>query len=354
MPGSELCLIQGVCNYHKPVKCVRDALTRILLTGGSGFIGSHLSGHLKSRGYTVRCLVHKTGNMNRRLSFDEICYGDVTQKETLSKAVRGVNIVVHLAAIRGEKPVPMQSYWDVNVSGTANLVEACRVEGVRRFIYCSTVGVMGWIKNPPADESRPLNPTGAYHVTKARAEELVREYTVRSSIEGTIVRPVITYGAGDIDGMVFKLTRLLRRRRFIWIGRAANRVHLVAIENLIQGFGAVIGNKGSVGETFIIADPTPIPMNHLVNVICDTLKVNPPMFRLPTRLAKLLAVTTGKLGSASADAEESKLTPMRVDLLTRDRCYDISKARALGYNPHIQTTSGLRTAVEWMKDKQLV
>jgi len=333
---------------------VRGALTRILLTGGSGFIGSHLSGHLKSTGYTVRCLIHKTSVMNHPLSVDEICYGDVTQKASLSKAVRGVNVVVHLAAIRGEKPVPIRSYWDVNVSGTANLLEACRVEGVRRFIYCSTVGVMGWIKNPPADESRPLNPIGAYHVTKARAEELVREHTGRGSIEGTIVRPVITYGSGDMDGMVFKLTRLLRMGRFVWIGSAANRVHLVAIENLMQGFEAVIGKKGSVGETFIIADPTPITMNHLVQVICDTLAVNPPMFRVPTQLAKLVAVVTGKIESTGDGPGESKLTPMRVDVLTRDRCYDISKARALGYTPHTQTTRGLRMAVEWMKDKQLV
>jgi len=293
--------------------------------------------------------------MNRLLSAaDEICYGDVTQKESLPNAVRGANVVVHLAAIRGEKPVPMKSYWGVNVTGTANLLEACRVEGVRRFIHCSTVGVMGFVKDPPADESRPLNPIGAYHVTKARAEELVREYTVRSSIEGTIVRPVITYGAGDVDGMVFKLTRLLQMRRFIWIGRATNRVHLVAIENLMQGFHAVIKNKGSVGETLIIADPTPIMMDQLVRVICGSLNVNPPTLRVPTSLAKFVAALTGKFKSARMGAGELKPTAMGVDLLTRDRCYDISKARALGYNPLIQTTRGIEMAVEWMKDKQLI
>ena len=323
-------------------------MTTVLLTGATGFIGAHLVRFLDSRGYAVRCLARKTSNLSQlAVITKEIFYGDVTQRETLPKALRGADIVVHLAAIRGEKPISMNEYWSVNVSGTANLLEACHAEGVRRFIYCSTVGVMGWIKDPPADERYAINPIGAYHVTKARAEDVVREYTSRGSIEGTVVRPGITYGAGDRDGMIFKLTRMLRHKRFIWIGNGANRLHLVAIENLMQGFETLIKNRGSVGGTFIIADATPITMDRVVRTICDALKVNPPVWRVPTLLVRKLAVMTAKLASAKLGERAPKLTPMQVDMLTRDRCYDISKARSLGYIPDIPTPTGLRRAVEW-------
>jgi len=106
----------------------------------------------------------------------EICCGDVTQFDTSHKALRGTDMVVHLAGIRGDRPISMNEYRAVNVTETANLLKSCHVEGVRRFIYCSTVGVMGWIKNPPADETCKLRPIGPYHITKARAEELVTEY----------------------------------------------------------------------------------------------------------------------------------------------------------------------------------
>jgi nucleoside-diphosphate-sugar epimerase len=330
-------------------------LTTVLLTGATGFLGSHLIRFLDSRGYAVRCLARKTSNLGQLPTITkEIFYGDVTQRETLPKALHAADVVVHLAAIRGEKPIPMNEYWSVNVSGTANLLEACHAEGVRRFIYCSTVGVMGWIKDPPADERHAINPIGAYHVTKARAEELVREYTSRGSIEGTVVRPVITYGAGDRDGMIFKLTRMLRNKRFVWIGDGANRLHLVAIENLMQGFETMIENRGSVGETFIIADATPITMDQVVRTICDALEVDPPVWRVPASLVRKVAVMAAKLASAKPGGREPMFTSMQVDILTRDRCYDISKARSVGYSPHVPTTTGLRRAVEWMRSQQLI
>ena len=329
-------------------------MATILLTGATGFIGSNLARFLNSRGFAVRCLARKTSNVGQLADFTtEICYGDVTQKQTLPIALNGADIVVHLAAIRGEKPMSMEEYREVNVSGTINLLETCRVQGVKRFIYCSTVGVMGWIRNPPADETYPANPIGAYHVTKARAEELVREYTSRGLIEGTVVRPVITYGAGDRDGWVFRLARLLRNKRFIWIGDGANRVHLVAIENLMQGFETIIKNRHSIGETLIIADSAPITMNRVVRTICTALNVDPPSLRLPTSLVRSLAAVAAKL-QPTLGGKEPLLTPMRVDVLTRDRCYDISKARLLGYSPHISTPAGLRRAVEWMKSQQLI
>jgi nucleoside-diphosphate-sugar epimerase len=330
-------------------------LKTVLVTGATGFIGPHLVRLLSSQGYSVKCLARKTSNISELSKIAaKICYGDVTEFDTLPRALRGTDVVVHLAAVRGDRPISMNEYRAVNVTGTANLLKSCRVEGVRRFIYCSTVGVMGWIENPPADETCKLRPIGPYHVTKARAEELVREYTGQGVVEGTIVRPGITYGVGDTDGMIFKLTQLLARKRFIWIGNGTNRVHLVATENLTEGFRTIIDNEGSIGGTFIVADSAPITMECLVHTICDALRVDPPILRVPTSLARRLAVAAEKFGMATHARRASMFNAMRVDILTRDRCYDISKARSLGYAPQISTPIGLRRAVEWMRSRQLV
>jgi len=330
------------------------SLKTVLVTGATGFIGPHLVGLLNSQGYFVKCLARKTSNISQLSEIAEICYGDVTKLDTLPRALRGTDVVVHLAAIRGDRPISMNEYWAVNFTGTANLLKSCRVEGVRRFIYCSTVGVMGWIENPPADETCKLRPVGPYHVTKARAEELVREYMSQGMVEGTIVRPGITYGVGDTDGMIFKLTQLLARKRFIWIGNGTNRVHLVATENLTEGFRTIIDNESSIGETYIVTDPAPITMERVVHTICDTLGIDPPILRVPTPVARNLAVAAEKFGMATHPRRASMFNPARVDILTRDRCYDISKARSLGYAPQLSTSTGLRRAAEWIKSRQLV
>jgi nucleoside-diphosphate-sugar epimerase len=299
-------------------------------------------------------LIRKTSNLNPLSGIRvKICSGDITEIKTLFQAVRGVDVVAHLAAIRGERPVPMNEYWDVNVRGTANLLEACEVEGVSRFIYFSTVGVMGWIKKPPANEEQPLNPIGPYHITKARAERLVREFTYRGLVNGTVLRPGITYGAGDRDGWIFKLAQLLKNERFIWIGRGENRVHLVAVENLLQAFGTVIRNKDSIGETLIICDSTPTTIDRVVRTICDTLNVSPPVWRIPTSLTRALALVAYRAGSVYTDRQPI-ITPMQVDVMTQDRWYDISKARSLGYSPGVSTATGLRRAVEWMKKRKMI
>jgi nucleoside-diphosphate-sugar epimerase len=285
----------------------------------------------------------------------EICYGDLIEKVTLPKAVKGIDVVLHLAAIRGEKSTSSREHWLVNVAGTVNLLDSCRAEGVRRFVYCSTVGVMGWVKNPPADENYPLNPQGPYHVTKAMAEQFVTDYTRRGLIAGTVVRPVITYGPNDLDGMIPKLARMLRRHRFVFIGKGTNRLHLVHISNLVHGFHIVLKRSETVGGTYIVADPAPIKMTDIVHLMCRNLPASQPVLRIPTPLARLAAALAvmGRFPARGLTGEPI-LSPMKVDVMTRDRCYSISKVTSLGYTPSFTTSAGLEATIEWMKETRLV
>jgi hypothetical protein len=127
--------------------------------------------------------------------------------------------------------------------------------------------------------------------------------------------------------MIFKLVGLLRRRRFVFIGRGANHLHLVHIDNLVHGFQIVLDRPETVGETYIVADPDPITMASIVRVICRNLSADEPVLRVPTpwaRLAANLAVRGRFLGRAIA--RELILSPMKVDVMTRDRC-EITRTR---------------------------
>jgi nucleoside-diphosphate-sugar epimerase len=136
---------------------------KVLVTGATGFAGGHLSEELINQGYKVRALSLPDQNVEKLKKLGvELIFGDLTKKKTLALAVKDVEIVFHIAAIYREQNVPRQLFFDVNVGGTKNLLEAALEAGVRRFVHCSTVGVQGEIKNPPATETAPYN-AGDYY-----------------------------------------------------------------------------------------------------------------------------------------------------------------------------------------------
>src|SRR5262245_21139654 len=117
---------------------------KVLVTGATGFTGSHLCRRLVNKGFNVRALARKTGDLTELHKLDlEISYGDLTDLDILARAVKGTEIVYHLAAAFLHKSIAKKTLWEVNVASTKNLLRAAWQEGVQRFIHCSTVGVQG-------------------------------------------------------------------------------------------------------------------------------------------------------------------------------------------------------------------
>jgi farnesol dehydrogenase len=172
---------------------------KILVTGGTGFLGGHLVRTLLERGHAVRALVRRGSDVGG-LKGTELVYGDLTEPGSLRQAVEGVETVYHLAAIRDKWSTPYEAYYAVNVRGTQNLLDAAMGQ-VNKFVYCSTAGVARYPGNLQADESLPYNTEGhgqyGYHHTKALAEQLTLEYAHQGQVPATVVRPTIVYGPGD-------------------------------------------------------------------------------------------------------------------------------------------------------------
>ena len=331
-------------------------MKRILVTGATGLIGGRLVKTLAADGHNVKLLVRRSSAVSvlRKLSVEPE-YGDIRDSESVERAVKDVDVVYHLAAIRGERLLPREMYWDVNVKGTKNILEASYKAGIEKFVYCSTEGVLGWFDNSPADESWPYKPVGMYHITKAEAERLVKKYLHEKQLPATIIRPVIAYGPTD-RGVIFKIARLIKEGRFVILGHGDFRLHLVYIDNLTQGLRLAGEKKCSVGQIYIIADENPITFIRLIQIIAETLNVQTTKIHIPIWSAKLAGLMAENLYRSLLSLSIKKLgddpilTPMKVDILSKERFYNISKAKKeLGYTPTTHTEEGIAATINWYK-----
>jgi nucleoside-diphosphate-sugar epimerase len=322
-------------------------MSDILLTGATGFIGQNLAKALVDKGNNVRCLVRKSSDTAFLQELGaELAFGDVSDAESVRKAAKNIDIVYHLAAIRGElKCIDYETYRLVNVEGTKNLLDASTNENVDKFIYCSSIGVIGWQARPPADENTPCQPSGKYHMTKLEAEKLVQRYCSNKSLNTTSIRPVITYG-NDKSGFILNLAKLIKVGRFRIIGDGNNYLHLVSIENLISGFILAEKNPKSKGRTYIIADDNPITINDLTSIIAGSMNAKFSTMKIPLTLAKVAGIGCESAYKFLRPSSEPIVTLAKVDLLSKNRFYSISRAKEeLGYSPRIETRDGVKDAI---------
>jgi len=329
----------------------------ILVTGATGFVGRHLVRHLVARGHRLWILSrHGASGRTEHNGQVTVVTGDVTDPVAMGDAVQGMDAVYHLAALRHLWGVPETVYRQVNVIGTQHLLDAAAESGVRRFVYCSSVGVARYPGNTQADERLPYTrPTSQrfYHATKAEAERLVLERARSGRLPAVVVRPVITYGPGDEDGMVTRLIKLLAHKRFLLLGRGENHVDLVYIDDLVAGMEAVL-HRGSVGRVYIFSGVAPIPMRTLVEKVCALLDRPMPRGYVPVGLAMgvgwgmemLYRLLAGRLIPAG---NAPFVTRDKVATLTVDRGFSHQRAaQELGYRPIVGYDEGLQRTVAWL------
>jgi nucleoside-diphosphate-sugar epimerase len=329
---------------------------KILVTGGTGFIGSHLVGTLVRKGHDVRCLVRKTSSVENLQKLGvELVYGDITELDSLEKALSGIDVVCHLAGILGQWGVSHRVYWNINVKGTQNILQASLRQSVKRFIHCSSAGVVGPVRNPPANESYPYAPSNIYEQTKAESEKLVVEY-LKKGLAATILRPEFVYGPGDMH--LLPLFRTIQKRMFPIIGNGKSLLHPTYVDDVVQCFLLCLENEKAVGETYFVAGEAPVTVKELTSIIAEELKVQAPFLHIPRWLSYIGASLTellssslprrsGKLNISLSRFKKPLLTRSQVEFFTQHRAFDISKAKQeLGYHP-IELRQGIRQTIHW-------
>jgi nucleoside-diphosphate-sugar epimerase len=328
-----------------------------LVTGANGFTGSYVCKHLVARGDRVRALVRKTSNLAALKSNGsdvELVYGDLANdsiRDTLAVSLKGVETIYHIAAVYRTEGVPRKYFWDVHVDGTRHLLEAAQRSNISRFVHCSTVGVQGEIKNPPATEEAPYAPGDLYQESKVDGEKLARRYFQEHNLPGVVVRPVGIYGPGDTRFL--KLFKFIYNGKFRMLGSGKVLYHLTYVDDLARGILLAGEKTEAIGEVFTIGGNGYLTLAELVERVAAALNVPVPRKRFPVWpvwFAGLLCEM-----ACRPFGIEPPLYRRRVEFFIKDRAFDISKAkRLLGYQPQVDLDTGLRQTGEWYCAQKLL
>lgn len=304
---------------------------RALVTGAGGFVGEATVRHLLASGISVRAMVRKPEAAAPLAALGaETIIADLTDKEAMRKAVDGIDTIHHIAALFRQAGLPSSEFRRVNVEGTRTLLDLAQVAGVRSVVHCSTVGVLGHVETPPADEGCPYNPGDPYQESKAEGEQLFLQYVAEGRIRGNVIRPAMIYGPRDTRTL--KLFKRIAERRFVYVGPGTSLVHFIDVRDLAESFRMLAGRSDLNGETFIIAGESSLELNRLVSFIASLMGVPEPSIHLPILPMQLL----GDLCEAICKPLriEPPIFRRRVDFFTKDRSFDCSKAeRLLGFQP---------------------
>jgi len=329
---------------------------KVLVTGATGFLGAYVIPELSSRGYEITCVVH-----SRKLNPDlekkvEIRVADLTDEDTLVDATKGMDAVVHLAAyytLFGKREL----YERVTVNGTRSLIEACQANGVRRFVYCSSTEAMGPIESAPADESAPLAPSSEYGRSKAEAERVVRESSVRG-IEWTIIRPSGIYGPGNVDDVAFwfivSFAKNSLATRF-FVGGGEHYIQFVHARDAARALVLALDNpKASIGQTYLVSDDHAVSYRELYSMMAELCGRKPPGISVPKAVAKAMIAPVEAL-NAITGRPSFMWHRSTVDAVTSDRSFSSAKAaRELGFKPSLALKEGLKETLEWYRAKGYV
>jgi nucleoside-diphosphate-sugar epimerase len=315
----------------------------ILVTGATGFTGSHLVRSLVADGIPVRVIARSEERAREVLPDGiEVVEGDITDPAVVGRAMDGVHTVYHLAAVYREAKHRDLRYREVNVDGSRLLLDAAVAASVRRFVHCSTVGVHGHIARPPADETAAYAPGDVYQATKCEAEQLALSY--RDRLPLAIARPTAIYGPGDTR--LLKMFSLIVRRRFPLLGGGENFYHTVHVKDLVRGLRLLGTHSRAVGEVFILGGESYLKLSELAAMIAAAAGVPAPWLRLPVLPFQLAGSLVEKI--CLPFGIEPPIYRRRVDFFTKSRAFSIDKARRLlGYRPEVRLADGIRETMDW-------
>ncbi len=321
----------------------RSAGELTLVTGATGFTGSHLVGALVADGERVRVIARSAARAREVLPDSvEIVEGDIAHPGVVERAAPGATTVYHLAAVYREARHRDARYREVNVDASRRLLDAAVAAGVRRYVHCSTVGVHGHIVSPPGDENTAYGPGDVYQETKLEAERLALSYRDRLSL--AVARPTAIYGPGDTR--LLKLFRMVVRRRFILIDGGENFYHMVHVSDLVRGLRLLGTHPGAAGEIFILGGERYLKLSELAAMIAGAAGVPAPWLRLPARPFQLAGSLVERV--CVPLGIEPPIHRRRVDFYTKSRAFSIDKAkRLLGYRPQVKLEDGIRETLDW-------
>jgi nucleoside-diphosphate-sugar epimerase len=325
-----------------------------LVTGATGFLGTHVAEACVSRGHAVSTIARATSDTKRleRLGVT-IHRGDLADREVVQRAVEGVDFVIHCAAKVGDWG-PVEDYRAVNVEALRGLLEVCKSRPLERFVHISSLGVYAARHHYRTDETEPLpeRHMDGYTQTKVESERLVLDYHRDYRIPVVVLRPGFVYG--PLDRTVLpQLVDNLRRRTVKYLGSSKPLMNTIYVGNLVDAIFLAIEKPQAVGQVYNLTDGEAVSKRRFMETICTALDIKRPS-RIPVPLwfARLLAGFMEWWARLRGATEAPMLTQARIKFLGLNLDYSIERAkRELGYRPRFSFDEGMRETMAWYRQQ---
>ena len=314
----------------------------VFVTGGSGFIGTHLLERLEERGDTVNALARSDGSARTVEACGATAVrGNLGDMEAMKEGMQDCDVVFHLAA-KADRWGPRDAFFDVNVRGTENILEAAREANVKTFVHTSTEAVLSDgnpLHNVDETEPYPDNPIPRYPETKGEAERRVVAAN-DEELTTVAVRPRFVWGPRD-ETLLPEFVEAIESGQFVWFDGGRYPTSTSHVYNVVEGH-ILAAENGEGGEVYFVADDGTVEFREFITELVRTRGVEPPDRSVPSWLAKPAASVLGTVWSTLGRPNPPPLDRMTLAIVGHEVTVDDTKAREeLGYEPVVTREEGL-------------
>lgn len=325
-------------------------MSKILITGANGFIGSHVARKFLEKGHKVTGMVRETSDLSLIKDLDmELTYGDISDPGSMQDAYRGINIVIHAAGLSSDWG-SFEQFDKVNVEGTKNVTIAAARGGVKRFVQISSAAIHGFGRRN-MNENDPL-PESNYHYveTKRRAEQFLFEFNKKVEMEITAIRPGNVFGPDD-HTFIEKYLKAICKGKIAFVNGGSALTCPTYINNLVEVVWVAAFSPETPNEAFLVTDGLDITWKEFTKVLANALGVKTPSISFPFWFVYPLAAFSEGLFMLFRSKSPPLLTRYRIKNGGLDYHFDITKIRnVLGFNPRIKLDKAVMETVQWYKE----
>ena len=321
---------------------------KALITGATGFIGSHLAGALIREGFDVICLVRNPANPRFLEGINVgIMKGDCTDRGSLADAVKGVDYVFHLAGLT--KACSEADFFNANVKGTENIVQAVLENNshIKRFVYLSSLAAAGPSHDGiPLKEDCKLEPVSLYGKTKLQGENIV--LANKKNMPVTVIRPPAVYGPRDRDLLIF--FKMVKSGIVPYWGKCY--YSFLYVEDLINGIILSALNRDAEGEIFFVSDGNIYSTDDIIEAISDALQKRPMRLNIPKFVMPLLGFISEKAKGAGKGVSIINTDKIKEMRHSHWICDTTRAAERLKFEPKVKIKEGVKWTADWYRIHQ--